>query len=169
MNLKKFVFVLLMLMLCASIFSQSPVPASGRSVFPFQFQAKDLYGNDVNERFWGEKEYFFIYHTATWCGPCIQGMPALAEVAREFGDRVGFIALLDDYSTNSSGAIRITQNSGIPSDFIFVDARIPGMQNILALVFSGSIPAAVIIGRDGKQLMEPFHTANARTHLNSLF
>ncbi|MCL2442893.1 MAG: redoxin domain-containing protein [Treponema sp.] len=142
---------------------------AGQGRFPIRFQAKDLYGNDVNENFWGEKEYFFIYQTATWCGPCIQGMPALAEVAREFGDRVGFLALLDDYRTNLSGAIRITENARIPLEFIFVDGRLEAMRSIYALVNSNTIPAAVIIDRNGNRMMGPFHTANARAQLNSLF
>ena len=169
MNLKKSIIALLMFTLCFSIFAQNQPPASGRYVFPIQFQAKDLYGNDVNETFWGEKEYFFLYNTATWCGPCIQGMPVLAAVAREFEDRVGFLALLDDYRNNARGAIRNAENAGIPSSFIFIDGRLAGVQKILALVQNGYIPAAVIIGKDGKPLMEPFHAANARNQLNSLF
>ena len=169
MNLKKTFFTLVMLTFSISIFAQNPAPVSGRFIFPIPFQAKDLYGNDVDQNFWGEKEYFFLYHTATWCGPCIQGMPALAAVARDFGDRVGFLALLDDYRTNLNGAIRITENAGIPSNFIFVDGRLPQMQSILALVRSTGIPSGVIIGRDGKRLMAPFHTAHARARLNELF
>ena len=166
MNSKKLIFALLMLTLCVCMFAQT---APDRVFFPIPFEAKDLHGNDVNEKFWGEKEFFFIYHTATWCGPCIQGMPALAEVAKEFGDRVGFLALLDDYRSNINGAKRITENAGIPSGFIFIDASLEEVRGILGLVSSGYIPAAVIIGKDGRRLMEPFHTANARTHLNSLF
>jgi thiol-disulfide isomerase/thioredoxin len=165
------IMMVFLLFITGITFAQTADPAVGSrgGVFPFPFQAKDIYGNDVNQSFWGEKEYFFIYHTATWCGPCVQGMPALAGVAREFGDRVGFLALLDDYRNNLSGAIRITENAGIPSNFIFIDARLEGVQNILALVRRGSIPAAVIIDRNGNRLTEPFHTARARTNLNSLF
>jgi len=156
----------LLLLITGLAFAQTS-GSTGR--FPIPFQAVDLYGNNVNENFWGEKQYFFIYDTATWCGPCVQGMPTLAQVARDFGDRVGFLALVDDYSTNLSGAIRITENAGIPRNFIFVDAGLESMQRILALVDTGSIPSAVIIDRNGNRMMDPFHTAHARTHLNALF
>jgi len=168
MNLRKIIIVMLMLTLCVSIFAQSPSLASGRFIFPLAFQARDQYGNDVNERFWGEKEYFFIYHTATWSSRCVEEMPIIAEVAREFGDRVGFLALLDDYSTNVRDSIRITENAQIPAEFIFVDARLPSMQGILALVQMGFVPVGVIIGRDGRIVVEPFTTAQARSRLTAL-
>ena len=167
--MKKIIFigvVVLLLLTAGLAFAQS---SGTRGIFPIPFQAVDLYGNNVNQNFWGEKEYFLIYQTATWCGPCVQGMPALAQVARDFGDRVGFIALLDDYRTNINGAIRITENAGIPLDFIFIDGRLDVVRSILALVSTGSIPSAVIIDRNGNRMMDPFHTAHARNRLNSLF
>jgi len=163
------VIALIFLLLIVGVAFAQTTGSGAQGRFPIPFQAVDLYGNNVNENFWGNKEYFFIYQTATWCGPCVQGMPALAQVAKDFGDRVGFIALLDDYRTNLNGAIRITENAGIPLDFIFVDARLDVMRSILALVSTGSIPSAVIIDRNGNKMMDPFHTAHARNRLNSLF
>ena len=165
--MKKAFFVLVLLTLTVSLFAQAP--AQSRFIFPIPFKAVDQFGNEVDQTFWGEKEYFFLYHTATWCPPCVNGMPTLAQVAKDFGDRVGFLALLDDYSTNLSGSLRISENAGIPDTFLFVDARLPQIQGILALVRSTGIPSSVIIGKDGKRLMEPFHTAQARNRLNALF
>ena len=118
--------------------------------FPLVFSATDLYGNEVTETSLGEKRLFFIHYWATWCGPCVQEMPDLARVAADYGDQVGFIALLDDYDSNLSGAKRITESAGVPSSFVMVDAKTPDLRDLLAVVQTGYVPTTVImIGSGG--------------------
>ena len=114
---------------------------------PYTFTAVDLYGNAVTERTLGEKEVFFIHYWGTWCPPCISEMPDIGEVAQEYGDRVGFIGLLDDYASNLEGAIKIAESSGIPSSFIMVDANEPSVRPLLELVQSGYVPTTTLIHR----------------------
>ena len=123
-------------------------------VFPIEFTAKDLYGNLVTEETLGEKQLFFVHLWGTWCPPCVAEMPDLAVVAREFSDRVGFLGLLDDYSSNLSGAINIAESSDIPDTFIMVDARIPEMLELLSLVHTGYVPTTVIFTAGG-EMFEP--------------
>jgi len=120
-------------------------------IFPFSFTARDLYGNIVTEESIGEKQLFFVHIWGTWCGPCVNEMPELAALAIEYGDRVGFIGLLDDFSSNPEGAKSIKESAGVPDSFITVDAWLEEVSEINALVLSGSFPTTVIIAPDGRQ------------------
>ena len=127
-----------------------PAENPGYGLFPFAFTATDLYGNTVTEATLGEKRLFFVHYWATWCGPCINEMPDLARIARDYADEVGFIALLDDYSSNISGAIRITESAGIPASFIMVDASIQGLSTVLSMVSTGYVPTTAIVEPSGE-------------------
>ena len=122
--------------------------------FPFAFTAEDIYGNTVTEAALGEKQLFLIHHWATWCGVCVGGLPVLSKVAESYGDRVGFIGLVDDYQTNLSKAKRIAESSGVPSSFIMLDAQDKELSAILVLVQSGYFPTSVIIDGSG-EMFEP--------------
>jgi len=122
--------------------------------FPFSFSVHDLYGNTVTEESMGEKQLFFVHLWATWCPPCIAEMPDLAIVAWEYGDRVGFIGLLDDFGNNPDGAINILESSNKPDFFITVDANDAQFSELLALVHTGYVPTTVIFTSDG-DMFEP--------------
>jgi len=123
-------------------------------VFPFSFTAKDLYGNTVTEESLGEKQLFFVHLWGTWCPPCIMEMPDLAVVAREYSDRVGFLGLLNDYSTNLEGAISINESANKPDTFITIDAWLPELNSLLELVQTGYVPTTVIFTSTG-EMFEP--------------
>ena len=125
---------------------------SNAFVFPYSFSTQDLYGNTVTEASLGEKEVFFVHYWATWCPPCVSEMPDLAKVAERYGDRVGFIALLDDFSSAKATAIRLTESSGV--SFINVDANHSEFRTLLRLVQSGYVPTTVLIDRDGRVIGE---------------
>ena len=71
-------------------------------------------------------------------------MPELARVATEYADNVGFIALLDDYSSNLSGARDIADAAGVPDSFIMVDSNTAGLEPLLRAVSSGYVPTSLI-------------------------
>jgi len=145
---KKMTFVALVLMFNCCIFIGTVNAQQNTFTFPYKFTTEDIYGKQVTEKSLGEKELYFVHYFATWCPPCVKEMPDLAYIAKKYGNRVGFIGLLDDYDTNRAVAIRLVENAGIP--FIMVDAEHKDFKNLLKLVQSGYVPTTILIGRDGK-------------------
>ena len=144
----KLTFAALVFMFGCGLFPNTVYAQTRTFAFPYAFTAEDLYGKTVTEKSLGEKEVFFIHYFATWCPPCIREMPDLATIAKRYGDRVGFIALLDDYKDNKAAAIRLAENAGIP--FIMVDAGHSNFRTLRQMVQSGYVPTTILIGRDGK-------------------
>jgi len=145
-------FLALMLFFCSGSFIGTVNAASNTFIFPYAFTTEDIYGRRVTEKSLGEKELFFVHYLATWCPPCVREIPDLVTIAKKYGDRVGFIGLLDDYDTNKAAAIRLVENAGIP--FILVDAEHSDFRNLLQMVKSGYVPTTILIGRDGKIIGE---------------
>ncbi|MDR2545981.1 MAG: TlpA family protein disulfide reductase [Lachnospiraceae bacterium] len=137
--------------------------------FPFSFTAVDLYGNSVDESSLGEKRVYFLHYWGTWCPPCIREMPDIGAIERDYGDRVGFLGLVDDFDTNLSGAINIVEAADITSSFIMVDAHAPEMAEILSYLSSGYVPTTVLIG-DGiiYEWLIGAHGAGYREYLDLL-
>ena len=147
----KIAFVVFFLF-CCGLFTGTVYAQSNKYTFPYAFSAEDIYGKKVTQASLGEKELFFVHYFATWCAPCVREMPDLAAIAKTYGDRVGFIALLDDYQGSKAAAVRLAENSGIP--FIIVDARHKDFRTLLRMVQSGYVPTTILIGKDGKIIEE---------------
>jgi thiol-disulfide isomerase/thioredoxin len=116
--------------------------------FPYAFSARNLDGTEVTEESLGEKELFFVHYWATWCGPCVREMPDLAAITQKYGERVGFIALLDDYSDSRNAAARITRGAGV--SFTMVDANHRDFSRLLQMLQSGYVPTTILIDKNGK-------------------
>ena len=130
------IVLLFVLSACGGSDETSYVPPvtnqSDTFLFPFEFTAEDLYGNQLTAESLGEMEIFFVYFWTTWCPACVQGMPGLAELAEEFGDRVGFISLLGDFATARDAAINIVNNAGV--SFPTLDAEHSDFQPVMELM-----------------------------------
>ncbi|MCL2698082.1 MAG: TlpA family protein disulfide reductase [Oscillospiraceae bacterium] len=124
------------------------VSESSYFMLPYEFSATDLYGNTVTQETLGEKQVFFVHLWATWCGPCVRGMPDLAEAAQTYGDSVGFLGLVSDYDSNLDGAISIIESAGMPDSFIMIDANEPSAAHLREMVRTGFVPATVLITID---------------------
>ena len=136
----------------ASVIADSDTLPSG--LFPYSFKLEDIYGNTVTEETLGERQLFFVHLWATWCPPCIAEMPELSIVAREYGDRVGFLGLLDDFKENPEGAKNIMESSDKPDFFIMIDARDSQLRELLELLNTGYYPTTVLFTSDG-DMFEP--------------
>jgi len=135
-------------------------------LLPYNFTATDLYGNIVTAETLGEKRAFFVHLWATWCGPCVRGMPDLAEISRNYADDVGFIGLVSDFD-NSSGAINIIESAGVPSSFVMLNADEASLSHLREMVRTGFVPASVIITKDNHN-PEPLSDRNYTEHLDEV-
>ena len=69
------------------------------------FKAKDLYGNEVTQEIFEENKLTMVNIWATFCGPCINEMPALGELAEEYKDKgVAIIGIPVDI-TDTTGTV----------------------------------------------------------------
>ncbi len=87
---------------------------------------------------------------ATWCPPCVEEMPTLLKVAREYESR-GFVLLAvnKDEAESAKAAVGVFVANRIPdlaSHVVFADARMATNYRVQML------PTSYFIGRDGMVL-----------------
>jgi thiol-disulfide isomerase/thioredoxin len=123
-------------------------PAPDYFLLPHDFTATDLYGNTVTHETLGEKRAFLVHLWATWCGPCVRGMPDLAGISQIYADDVGFIGLVLDFDSNAEGAVDIITASGVPDSFIMIDAYEPSVAALFEIVRTGFVPSTALITKD---------------------
>jgi len=131
------------------------LPVTAGRPFPFAFNTVDIYGNTVTEASLGEKELFFVHYWATWCPPCLSEMPDLAQLERDFSDRVGFLVLLGDFD-NKDGAIEIYREHDFPdipnSITVCGETTFSAQHEIMQMLDIMYVPTTVIIDADGNML-----------------
>lgn len=104
--MKKSVFLLLALLLViiplSSCSEKKETPKSDSETEAFQgivydsFAAADLDGNKVNEGIFQGKKLTMINVWATFCGPCLNEMPALGKLAKAYGDEFQIVGIVSD-------------------------------------------------------------------------
>jgi hypothetical protein len=102
--------------------------------FPYDFTTEDIYGNTITDETLGEKELFFVYYSGamSWISYTIasnpklsaymwepdetvvkeygdKAFPELAATVEEYGDRVGFLTLLDEFEHTRPFAVETLQ------------------------------------------------------------
>ena len=110
----------------------------------FIFNTVDLYGNKVSHETFADKDIVIVYNWGTWCPPCVNGMPDTAKLVKEYGDRVGFLALVDDFASKSDQIKKIVENVDMPKEFIMVDPHIKELSSIYSEInVTGALPTSM--------------------------
>lgn len=140
--------------------SQPAAEESGgsRQVMVFEdFTAQDLDGNEVDESVFADYDLTMINLWGTFCGPCLQEMPDLGEIADEYKDKGFQIVGICTDAVGSDGtslpdvvseAKEIAEETGadylhiLPTGEIFTDLlpRVSG------------VPTTIFVDREGKQV-----------------
>jgi len=77
-------------------------------------------------------------------------MPGLAEIARDYGDRVGFLTVLINFDNTRDVAIDITESVDAPFITISADTGIFAYGELVGSLFTfNTIPQIIILDGDG--------------------
>lgn len=141
-----------------------PTPTPAPAVTPHtdvpilaSFTATDLEGNEIDQSILEGTPLTMVNVWATYCGPCKEEMPALAQLSKDYADQgVQIIGLVSDV-LNSDGTVNQTQvdtaaalaeEAGvdyvnmIPSEYL--------TQNVLSQIYA--VPTTFFVDENGNQV-----------------
>ena len=113
-----------------------------------EFDSTDLEGNAVNSKdVFGKNKYTMVNIWASWCGPCIQELPELEEINKEFEAKgCGIVGLLTDGTdpTGLADAKEIIADTGVTYMNVIDNAEIADMLQVTG------VPTTVFVDENGK-------------------
>ena len=137
------------------------IPVESGNVMP-SFTTKDINGDEVDSSVFSEKKLTVVNVWGTFCGPCIEEMPELAEWAKEMGDDVQLIGIVGDINgENDTQHIELAQTIAQKANVEFTNL-IPNddlsgfMSNIIGF------PTTFFVDQTGALVGEPIIGANVK-------
>ncbi|KAJ3074652.1 hypothetical protein HDU98_010648 [Podochytrium sp. JEL0797] len=123
-------------------------PKFGSLVEPIQ-GLKFIKGTEFEVPNTKEKKVTVLEHWATWCGPCVKGIPHITEVAKKF-PQVSFVGVTQE--KDEAVVQAFVKQMGDKMDYaVAIDAR-GAIKKVVSDSGGMGIPHAIIIGVDGKML-----------------
>lgn len=114
------------------------------------FNLNSIEGNNISLADMKGK-YLFIDIWATWCGPCLQQLPAMKELEQKYkGQNIEFVSISVDKDTDKGKWAKMIQDKGMGGTQLFA-----GKQTSFSRDYEvSSIPKFLIIGKDGEIINE---------------
>ena len=131
------------------------------------FSAKDLDGNEVTQDIFASNKLTMVNIWATFCGPCINEMPDLGELAAEYADKgVGIVGIpldvtdekgnIDSYLYNEAVDIVATTKAAythiVPVESMFVRK----------LASVTAVPETIFVDSQGNQVGDCYYGARSK-------
>ena len=140
--------------------SESESEGSSQEKIFGEFETVTLTGEPVTQEIFGEAELTMVNIWATYCSPCIQEMPDLAELAREYEDRgVQIIGLLSDVSEpEDATAMEIVEETG--ADYMHILPSAELQMNLLSRI--SAVPTTVFLDREGNMTGSAYAGARSK-------
>ena len=126
------------------------------------FTAKDLDGNEVTESVFSQAKLTMINVWGTFCGPCLEEMPDLGELSKEYADAglqiIGIVSDATESGTNVEEAKEIIAQTGadylhiLPSEDL-IESWLKDLAFVPATVFvdqNGNIVGELVAGSRDK-------------------
>lgn len=89
---------------------------------------------------------------ATWCGPCVEEMPMLIDVAKALEGKVRLVLVSTDFSTQRDEAEALLRRLDAPLPGYFKRQKDQPFIEALHPDWNGTIPATFIFDNDGVRL-----------------
>lgn len=93
-------------------------------------------------------DYLLIDFWATWCAPCINGLPMLKKLHDKYCDKISFLSVCFDELANKSRAIDLLSDKGIKWGSVFEDNK--DKYSITRVMNITHFPTFVLLNRYGK-------------------
>lgn len=143
--------------------TQEPVSLEERAFM--EFEAQDLSGETVNQDVFKDKKLTMVNIWGTFCGPCIEEMPYLGELNKEYQDKgfqiVGVVADGIDQEMNIDPtqvekAKGMVEQTG--ADYLHI---LPTKDLIeKKLIYTQVIPETIFVDSTGQQIGDPVIGSN---------
>lgn len=124
------------------------------------FETTDLDGNKVNsESLFAENKVTMINIWATTCGPCIEEMPELEKMDKEFSEKGGaIIGLVDDVPVDNNAYLQEAQAIVKDTGVTYMNLR--AWDGYDAVLSSVGTPTTYFVDSQGKLIGDPVLGAN---------
>ena len=124
-----------------------------------EFSTTDMDGNKVTNDIFAEYDLTVVNFWATYCNPCIDELPELAEWKKELPDNVNLIGLLVDVDEKGSDqyklAEKIIKETGADYQHLIATEEFDDMISNLV-----GVPTTFFVDSTGKIIGEPFAGAD---------
>lgn len=143
---------LLLFSVAASLAEATAAPEATQEAYTNPFvlmEIKDINGDPFDVSIFSGKP-FMLNVWASWCGPCVQEMPDLDALSKEYGDKINILGLMGDAVTiDDKGELVLNQGE-------IDDAR--ALYEKLGISYPSLIPNALMMGLMYQIQMQYFPT-----------
>ena len=124
------------------------------------FTTQDIYGNEVTEAVFAEYDLTLVNLFATWCGPCVNEMPELAQLQKDMSTQgINVIAVVLDAGAGDEidenvveTAQELAEGAGVEFPFLIADET---YMNRRAEGIS-AVPESFFVDSEGNIVSEPY-------------
>lgn len=169
-------YLLLMLCLCMCACSQkeegekateesAPETSSSSEEDILKFSSVDLEGNTVTEDIFSNADLTVVNFWATFCGPCINEMPELAEWSEAMPDNVQIIGIISDVQSEDSEEYALAKEIADKTGVTYVNlAATKEFNGILKKIVG--VPTTYFVDKSGKFVGNPIVGADVAGYKN---
>lgn len=115
------------------------------------FSTTDMEGHAVTQEIFADYDLTVVNVWATWCGYCVEEMPALSTLKTMLPDNVNFITLCTDADTDRKLAGDILRDAGANFQTLVVDEDMYAQMQEFVYAF----PTTLFLNSEGACVVEP--------------